>query len=96
MSDFDDVTDVDISSLPDDFKLGAIYINQDDHVYANVCFDSQSIDWFKNNLQHVLDPMTRAQIWRYFWVMVRGEQCQMSSFEYLEFAQKQLAFETVE
>ena len=60
ISDFDDLTEVDISSLPKGFKLGAVYLNQNNHMYANVDFDQYSINWFKQNLQYVQDAETRA------------------------------------
>ena len=70
-------------------------MNQCDHAYAKVRFDRASIDWFSQNLHLVACPETRAEIWRYFWVLVREER-QMSSIEFLEFAQRQLQYETVE
>jgi len=42
----DEMTDIDISGLPQDYMIGAIYVNLDDHAYAKVRFDRQSIDWF--------------------------------------------------
>lgn len=87
VSDTDELTSVDISCLPTDFKLGAIYINQDDHAYAKIRFDRDSINWFSHNLHLVGNTMTRAEIWRYFWILVREER-QMSSVDFLKFAQK--------
>jgi len=46
VSDTEELTTVDISCLPTDFRLGAIYINQDDHAYAKIRFDRDSINWF--------------------------------------------------
>ena len=74
VSSTDGITEVDIKSLPSDFKLGAVYLNQDDHAYARVRFDRSSIDWFVRNLHLIEDPLTRAEIWRYFWLLVREER----------------------
>ena len=68
------MTDVNISCLPDDFQMGAVYLNQGDYAYAKIGFDKASINWFCQNLQIIADPMTRAEIWRYFWVLVREER----------------------
>ena len=73
-SDTNDVTHVDLSSIPAGFKVGAIYLNQDDFAYAKLRFDPASMSWFKRNLHLISDPQTRAEIWRYFWVSVREER----------------------
>lgn len=54
----------------DSNKVAAVYINQGNHAYAKVRFDSKSIDWFTKNLWKVKDAGTRASIWRYFWYLV--------------------------
>jgi aminopeptidase N len=79
----DDTIDVDISSLPQDFQFGAVYLNQDDHAYAKVRFDRHSINWLTENLSHISDALTRAAIWRYFWMLVMDRK--MSSLKYVEF-----------
>ena len=40
ISENEEETVVDISSLPGDFQFGAVYLNQDDHAYAKVRFDA--------------------------------------------------------
>jgi len=94
ISDKDELTDVDISSLPPDFKFGAIFVNKNEHAYAKVRFDAQSIDWFTDNLHRVSDAVTRAAIWRYFWMLVMDKQT--TSLKFIEFIQKQLPHENVE
>lgn len=90
----DEITEVDISSIPSDFQFGAIYVNQDDHAYAKVRFDSQSIDWFTQNLSKVNNPLTRGAIWRYFWNLVMDRK--MSSLKYMDFIEKNLPNENVD
>lgn len=70
IGDTNELTEVDVSSIPDDFLFGAVYVNHGDHGYAKVRFDSLSITWFTKNLGYVRDPLTRACIWRYFWILV--------------------------
>ena len=89
-----ELTEVDISTMPGDFQFGAVFLNQDEHAYAKVRFYSQSVDWLTENLHHVSDPLTRAAVWRYFWMLVMDRK--MSSLKYVDFVHKQLPHETVE
>lgn len=57
-------------------------------------FDSQSVDWFTENLGTIKDEVTRGAIWRYFWMLVQDRQ--ITSYKYLELAKKNLVLETVE
>ena len=57
-------------------------------------FDPKSIDWFTENLHKVSDSLTRATVWRYFWLIVMDYQ--MSSLKYIDFVEKQLPHETVD
>lgn len=77
-----------MSDIPADFTFGAVYVNHGDHAYAKVRFDPQSMAWFTENLGAVRDPLTRACIWRYFWILVMDGQ--ISSLEYLDFVTQQL------
>lgn len=36
----DELTSVDISTMPGDFQFGAVFLNQGEHAYAKVRFDS--------------------------------------------------------
>ena len=94
ISETEEVTEVDISSVPADFRLGAVLVNQHEHAYAKVRFDAQSIDWFTKNLMRVRDPVTRGTIWRYFWMLVMDRK--MSSLKYMEFVKLQLPDESVD
>lgn len=85
---------MDISQLPQDFQFGAVFLNQDEHAYAKVHFDPQSIDYFTENLSSVEDPLTRGAIWRYFWLLVMDRK--MSSLKYMDFVQQNLPSESVE
>ena len=85
ISQTEEITEVDISSLPQDFQFGAVYLNQDDHAYAKVRFDDQSIDWFTQNLNSIDDALTRGAIWHYFWMLVMDRK--MSSLKYMDFVQ---------
>lgn len=90
----EELTVVDLSSLPADFCFGAIAINNDEHAYGKVRFDAESIDWLTENLHRIEDPLTRSTVWRYFWQLVMDRK--MSSLKYVEFVQKQLPHETVD
>ena len=94
VGDKNELTDIDISQLPGDFQYGAVFVNDGEHAYAKVRFDSQSVDWFTQNLSTVKDAVTRAAIHRYFWMLLIDKK--MSPLKYIEFVQKQLPAETVE
>ena len=91
IGDTNELTEIDVSSIPDDFLFGAVYVNHGDHGYAKVRFDSLSISWFTKNLGYVRDHLTRACIWRYFWILVMDGQ--LSSLDYLAFVKRQLPLE---
>jgi len=93
-SEKDEITIVDTSSVPDDFKIAAVYLNHGNHAYAKVRFDKASIQWFTENLSKVESAGSRSYIWRYFWYLVQDKQ--MTSLKYMEFVQKNLPDETVE
>jgi hypothetical protein len=94
LSEKDEVTVVDLGSIPADFKFVAVYLNHGSHAYAKVRFDDTSIDWFTQNLSQVESAVTRAAIWRYFWMLVMDKQ--MSSVKYIEFVRRNLPTESVE
>ena len=75
-------------------NAGAIVVNINDHAYGKVRYDSRTEKWLINNLQTVADPVTRAVVWRNFWLMVLDRK--MSSLSYIEFVQKQLPHETID
>ena len=88
------MNEVDISSVPADFKLGAIFVNHDEHAYAKVRFDDASIRWFTDNLSKVSSAPNRGAIWRHFWQLV--SDMKMSSLQFVDFVKKQLPHETVD
>lgn len=46
ISEKEEITSVDTSSLPDGFNIAAIYLNEGQHAYCKLRFDQASIDWF--------------------------------------------------
>ena len=48
-----DMTEVDISMVPSDYKFGACYLNHEDLAYASIRFDQQSLDWLFAHLNQV-------------------------------------------
>lgn len=53
ISEADEVTEVDLKSVPSDFKVAAVYINHGNHAYCKVRFDKASINWFTENFSKV-------------------------------------------
>lgn len=71
ISDKQDSTVVDLASVPADFVVKAVYVNEGEHAYASIRFDQNSKDWFTGNLHLVKNSVTRFAIWRYFWIAVK-------------------------
>lgn len=94
ISETQESNQVDLSSLPENFSLGAIVVNVNDHAYAKVRYDAASEQWLIDNLHTVADHVTRATVWRNFWLMVMDRK--MSSLKYVEFVQKQLPHENID
>ena len=46
----EELTEVDISSLPSDFQYGAVFVNEGEHAYAKVRFDQQSFSRLTGSL----------------------------------------------
>ena len=86
ISETQESNQVDLSSLPENFTPGAIVVNVNDHAYAKVRYDAASEQWLIDNLHTVADHVTRATVWRNFWLMVMDRK--MSSLKYVEFVQK--------
>ena len=80
--------------MPQDFKFIAVYLNHGQHAYTKLRFDKTSIDWFTQNLSTIDCAVTRASIWRYFWMLVMDKK--MSSLKFIEFVGKNLPHEKVE
>lgn len=94
ISEKEAITEVDLSSLPTEFTYAASFLNHDEHAYAKVRFDAQSVDWLVENLHLIKDAVNRAAIWRYFWQLIMDKQ--LTSLKYIEFVKKQLPAESVD
>jgi hypothetical protein len=71
VSDKQDTTQIDLSSLPGDFgNVKAIFVNEGEHAYAKVRFDAASTKWFIENLHLIEDSLTRGAVGRYFIMAV--------------------------
>ena len=69
---------------------GKLYVaalpNYGDETFIKVLLDKQSLEFFKHNLNLVVEPGARILIWRAFYDMVRDAK--IASFEFLELVQK--------
>ena len=57
---------VDLTQIPEPVleDVQAIYLNEGDHIYAKVGLDFKSIEWFKDNIFSIKDPLPRYSIKR--------------------------------
>lgn len=91
INDHEPYTEVDIKHIPSGFRFGAAYVNEGDHAVAKVRFDSNSLQWFGRNLGQVADPLTRAAVWRHFWLLVMDRK--ISSVHFFDLASKWIVSE---
>ena len=63
-------------------KLRAILLNYDDEAFIKIRIDAHSTEFFKNNLRHVKEELSRTLIWRAYWDMLRDGL--ISSLEFVD------------
>jgi aminopeptidase N len=68
-----------------------VFPNYGDHAYAKVALDVQSLEFLKEHMQRVEDPLLRLQLWGSLWNMVRDQQ--LRSTEYLELVRSKIVRE---
>lgn len=85
-----------LTSVQDFFKgpVRAIIINHDDHAYAKIRFDQQTLRNLGDSLHLIKDPQTRSQVWRQLWLHVLDRK--LSSVEYFNLVMQALPHEPVE
>ena len=66
--------------------------NMEGHDYVKVRFDDRSMQWLKHNLAKVVEPVTKAIIWRTLWDMVRDQE--LAADEYYRLAIDRAGVET--
>ena len=65
--------------------------NLGDHAFVKVALDDRSIDYVREHLERVEDPLLRQLIWQALWNMVRDQQ--LKSTDYLPLAASKVAAE---
>jgi len=68
-----------------------VFPNHDDHAYAKVRLDPISLDFVRDHLPEVEDPLLRELLWMSLWEMVRDSV--LPSPEYLEVIRRQVIHE---
>ncbi|MFA7248047.1 MAG: aminopeptidase N [Dehalococcoidia bacterium] len=61
-----------------------VFPNHHDHDFAKVALDERSLDFVREHLDRIDDPLLRQLIWQALWNMVRDQQ--LKSTEYLDLA----------
>jgi aminopeptidase N len=72
-------------------KPALVFPNYGDHAYAKVALDVQSLEFLKEHMQRIEDPLLRLQLWGSLWNMVRDQQ--LRSTEYLELVRSKIVRE---
>ncbi len=65
-----------------------VFPNYNDHAYAKVALDPESIAFTRTRLHEISDPMLRQMLWSSLWNMVRDAQ--LKSTEYLALVREQI------
>jgi aminopeptidase N len=73
-------------------KPDFVYPNYNDHAYAKIALDPQSLDYVGRSLDRIDDRFLRQLVWMSMWEMVRD--CQLKSTEFLAIGRQRLPAET--
>ena len=57
-----------------------VYPNFNDHAYAKIALDDESVAWARENIERVEDDLLRQQLWSTLWSMVRDQQLKSTDF----------------
>tara|TARA_B100001123_G_scaffold147063_2_gene170445 strand:+ start:2084 stop:4630 length:2547 start_codon:yes stop_codon:yes gene_type:complete len=68
-----------------------VYPNFNDHAYAKIALDDQSVAWARENIERVEDDLLRQQLWSTLWSMVRDQQ--LKSTDFLAIVRNKIRFE---
>jgi aminopeptidase N len=66
--------------------------NHNDHGFFKVALDDRSLDYVREHLGSIQDPLLRQLTWQALWNMLRDQQ--LKSTDYLELVAKQVGAET--
>jgi aminopeptidase N len=66
--------------------------NHNDHGFFKVALDDRSLDYARDHLGSIQDPLLRQLTWQALWNMVRDQQ--LKSTDYLDLVAKQIGAET--
>ena len=66
--------------------------NHNDHAFVKVALDERSLDYVRERLERIEDPLLRQLIWQALWNMVRDQQ--LRSTDYLPLATAKVTHES--
>ncbi|MCK9485728.1 MAG: aminopeptidase N [Dehalococcoidia bacterium] len=69
-----------------------VFLNHRDHGFVKVALDAASVDFVRDHLEEVEDPLLRLLIWQTLWTMVRDQQ--LKSTDFLDLALPRVVAET--
>ncbi len=84
----DHSTQFDILDKAADF----LFPNFGDHGYVQVTLDPESLQFVKEHLEKITNPLLRMQIWQSLWEMVRNQE--LSSLDYITIATEKVQIES--
>ncbi len=88
------VIESDSADVPEAIGLAApqfVFPNYNDHDFVKIALDDASLDFVREHLERIDDPLLRQLIWQALWNMVRDQQ--LRATDYLELAGPKVAAE---
>ncbi len=72
-------------------KPSLVFPNHNDHAYAKVALDAESLAFTRENIDRITDPMLRQMLWSALWNMTRDQQ--LTSIDFLAIVREKIAAE---
>ena len=83
---------VEVDNARGSARPSLVFPNFNDHAYAKVALDDESVAWARDHIEQVDDDLLRQQLWSTLWSMVRDQQ--LKSTDFLEIVRSKISFET--
>jgi aminopeptidase N len=73
-------------------KPSFVFPNHNDHAFAKIALDPESLDYVRANMERITDPLLRQTLWTALWHMVRDQQ--LRATDYLRLVADKVGHET--
>jgi aminopeptidase N len=73
-------------------KPAFVFPNHNDHAFAKIALDRESLEYVRANMERITDPLLRQTLWTALWHMVRDQQ--LRATDYLRLVADKVGHET--